>query len=70
LRNNPLALKRLPVAGLELELTRWTLVSHADGLFSAAVLDSSALAGEALSRGLQHLRVQRGLDLLRRWPEL
>jgi len=45
-------------------------VSHADGLFSAAVLGSSALAGEALSRGLLHLGVQRGLDLLRRWPEL
>ena len=55
---------------LELELTRWTLVSHADGLFSAAVLGSSALVGEALSRGLLHLGVQRGLDLLRRWPEL
>jgi hypothetical protein len=42
---------------LELELTRWTLVSHADGLFSAAVLGSSALVGEALSRGLLHLGV-------------
>jgi len=54
----------------ELELTRGTLVSHADGLFSAAVLGGSALIGEALSRGLLHLGVQRGLDLLRRWPEL
>jgi hypothetical protein len=55
---------------LELKLPRRTLVSHADGLFSAVVLGSSALAGQPLSRGLLHLGVQRGLDLLRRWPEL
>ena len=55
---------------VELALASWTLVSHADGLFSAAVLGRSALAGEALSRGLLYLGVQRGLDLLRRWPEL
>lgn len=28
------------------------------------------MTGEALSRGLLHLGVQRGLDLLRRWSEL
>jgi len=55
---------------LELELTRWVLVSHADSLFSAALLGSAAQAGEALSLGLLQLGVQRGLNLLRRWPEL
>ena len=51
-------------------MTRWVLVSHADSLFSAALLGSTALEGEPLSLGLLHLGVQRGLNLLRRWPEL
>ena len=51
-------------------MTRWVLVSHADSLFSAALLGSTALEGEALSLGLLQLGVQRGLNLLRHWPEL
>jgi len=39
-------------------------------VWRAAVLGSAALTGEALSLGLLHLGVQRGLNLLRRWPEL
>lgn len=59
-----------PGHGVVLPVRDGTLVSAADEALAVAVMSDSALAGEALSRGLLHLGVQRGLGLMQQWPAM